>query len=82
VTPPTWLAATGRPPHVGVLDLWPRGRADALPGSRPAPVRLGAAPDLRSVWVRAGESSYLGPRLDAEPGAVLRAHRPVLARDP
>ena len=33
VTPTTWLDAAGqRTPNPGLLDLWPRGDADALPG--------------------------------------------------
>ncbi len=34
MTPPIWLDAAGRP---RLLDLWPRGRADAAPGRRLRP---------------------------------------------
>jgi hypothetical protein len=46
VTPPTWLDA--RPPanFAGLLDVRPRGRADALSRRRSPPTRLGAAADI------------------------------------
>jgi O-methyltransferase domain len=33
------------PPHARLLDLWPRGRADAVPREQPAPVRVATATD-------------------------------------
>ena len=45
MTPPVWLDAAGRSPDPGLLDLWPRGRADAVPGRASPAARMGAAAD-------------------------------------
>ena len=35
MTPPIWLDAAGRRRPTRLLDLWPRGRPDAVPSGRP-----------------------------------------------
>src|SRR5262249_38613525 len=44
---PAHLARRLRPlsPHAGLLDLWPRGCADALPRRRSSPARMAVAAD-------------------------------------
>jgi hypothetical protein len=45
MTPPTWLDAHGRRPDARLLDLWPRGRADAVPGRGSPAAWLALRPD-------------------------------------
>ena len=66
------------PPHARLLDLWPRGRPDAVPGRRSPPTRLGAAPDAPDpglvrlhdrVPAGAGGRRLVVPRADLGAGA-------------
>src|SRR5262245_13248057 len=83
------------PPNAGLLDVRPRGRADALPGERLAAARLDAAshaPDSRLVRVldrvRAGARwrrlvatrADLGAGSDRDPAAAVGARRAVLEK--
>jgi hypothetical protein len=94
VTPPVWLDAR-RPPasDPSLLDMWPRGRADAIPSRRPPPAWLEATPDAPHSGlvrlhdgVRAGAGArglvatraHLGAGPGGESAAAVRAARPAL----
>ena len=86
-----------RPARAGLLDLWPRGRADAVPGRRPPPARVAAtsnAPHPRLVRLHDGVSpnagrlglvapgADLGAGSDREPTPTLRTRRASLSHMP